>query len=256
MKLLSFILTLSLLITVQAEQIVKLTGQDKLLKVQKLNAKTDGSISYIYNGKLWIAPEFSYDYARIPKPREIITADRFLSRKIYPLAEQFYVKAYNRYKNLGWGVYCITGRAKALDGAGKAKRALVALERLKDVVAVDPQVKQELVTARMLHTDLLIKDRKYKEALALTEKLLFSEDDPVVFFAYDRNGDIAQLQKDKKEAVRNYLQAYYLISSHPRKAEVLYKAAVLLKELKDPRWKKFADILKKQYSNSIYAGKL
>ena len=64
------------------------------------------------------------------------------------------------------------------------------------------------------------------------------------------------LQKDKKKAVRNYIQAHFLIPEHPRKAEVLYKATVLLKELKDKRWQKFADLLKKQYPNSGYAGKL
>ena len=37
---------------------------------------------------------------------------------------------YDKYKNLGWGVYCITGMAKALDRDGNLKEALKQLERL------------------------------------------------------------------------------------------------------------------------------
>lgn len=247
---------LSIVLFADAQQIVKLTGKKEILKVENLKSNPDGSISYDFNGKHWTAPEFSYDYARVPKPRAILAADRFLKKGDYRKAEKLYQIEYEKYKNLGWGVYCITGIARALDQAGDLKRAVKQIELLKNYESTDPYLEKDFANAKFLYVDLLIKAKDYQNALALTETMLNSKENAVVFFAFERKGNIAFLQKDKKKAVRNYLQAYFLIPSHPRKAEVLYKAVILLKEMKDKRWQQFANILKKQYPNSGYAGKL
>lgn len=256
MKLIIAAILLSIGIFADAQQIVKLTGKKEILKVENLKAHPDGSISYKFSGKEWKAPEFSYDYARIPKPKAILAADQVLKKGNFKKALKLYQIEYDKYKNLGWGVYCITGMAKAQDRDGNLKEALKQLERLKYYESPDPYLEKDFSDAKMLYTDLLIKAKDYKSALSVTESMLASKENSVVFFAFDRKGDIALLQKDKKKAVRNYLQAHFLIPEHPRKAEVLYKATVLLKELKDKRWQKFADLLKKQYPNSGYAGKL
>ena len=63
-------------------------------------------------------------------------------------------------------------------------------------------------------------------------------------------------KKEKKTAVRNYLQAIFLIPGHPKRPDVLYKTIVLLKEMKDKRWEKLAEILKKQHPDSQFAKKI
>ena len=256
MKLISLLLVFCSGILLNAQQIVKLTGSREPLKVQNLKALPDGSISYICNGKQWTAPEFSYDYARIPKPEELTAADLVLKSGNFRKAEKLYQIAHEKYKNLGWGVYCITGIAKALNHAGKPKEALKYLEQLKHYESPDPSLEKDFSAAQILYVDLLIKVQNYQSALVVADSMLSSDDNAVVFSAFVYKGDIALIRKDKKNAVRNYLQAYFLIPAHPRKAEILYKAAVLLKEMKDNRWQQFANILKKQHPNSGYAGKM
>ena len=256
MKTIFALFAFSLLCFIQAAQIVKLTGNPKVLTVQELKANADGSISYTLDGKRWTAPEFSYDYARIPKPGEIIAAEKVFASGDYGKAEKLFQIEYEKYKNLGWSVHCIIGRARALNRAGRLKEALQQLEMLKSFQSVDPYLETDLQKARILYVEFLIKAKKYQAALVLTEDMLASKADHVVFFAFERKGDIALLMKDSKKAVGNYLQAYFLIDHHPRKAAVLYKAVLLLKELKDKRWIQFANLLKKRYPNSPYAKKL
>ena len=80
MKLIIAAILLSIGIFADAQQIVKLTGKKEILKVENLKAHPDGSISYKFSGKEWKAPEFSYDYARIPKPKAILVADQVLKK--------------------------------------------------------------------------------------------------------------------------------------------------------------------------------
>lgn len=255
-KLILTVFVLTIFFAADAQQIVKLTGEKNPVSVQALTANADGSVSYTLNGKRWTAPAFSYDYARVPKPPEIKAADKALSDRNFVKAEKLYQIEYEKYKNLGWGVYCISGRAKALDKLGRVREAQKQLERLKEAPSTDPQVKKDAIAARMLFVDLLIKLKDYKTAAVMAESLLKSDDNAVVFFAFERKGDIALFRKDKKKAVRDYLQACFLVTDHPRRPEVLYKAAKLLKSLKDKRWTHFASLLKKQYPNSVYAKKI
>ena len=161
-----------------------------------------------------------------------------------------------KYKNLGWGVYCLTNRAIALEKIGRSKEAIKLLEFLKTWESTDPALEKDFRVANRFYTDLLIKLKEYKKAAIQAEALLNSSNDADVFFALDRKGNIALLQKDEKRAVQNYLQACFIVGEHPRKAEVLYKTIVLLKKMKDKRWKNLASFLKKQYPNSEYAKKL
>ena len=255
-KLIFSVLLLIAFAGVNAQQIVKLTGEKQVLKVEKLVGNPDGSISYTVDGKRWTAPKYSYDYARVPKPAAITAADKALKSGNFVKAEKMYQIEFGKYKNLGWGIYCMTGRARALDKLGKTKEALTLVERIMGDVSPDPNLKIDLTAARLLYLDLLIKVKKYKEASVQAEALLSSEDGDVVFTAFERKGDIALLQNDKKKAVREYLQACYLITKHKRIPAVLYKATILLRELDDKRWMQFADMLKKQYPNSEYAKKL
>lgn len=255
-KLIFSVLFLIAFAGVNAQQFVKLTGEKQVLKVENLVANADDSISYTLDGNRWTAPKYSYDYARVPKPAEISAADKVLKKGNFVKAEKMYQIEFGKYKNLGWGIYCITGRAKALDKLGRVKEALIQIERIMGDVSPDPNLKKDLTAARLLYVDLLIKSKKYKAAAIQAEALLASDDNNVVFTAFERKGDIALLQNDKKKAVREYLQACFLVTDHPRIPELLYRVTILLKEMKDNRWKQFAAILKKQYPNSQYAKKI
>ena len=182
MKLIIAAILLSIGIFADAQQIVKLTGKKEILKVENLKAHPDGSISYKFSGKEWKAPEFSYDYARIPKPKAILAADQVLKKGNFKKALKLYQIEYDKYKNLGWGVYCITGMAKALDRDGNLKEALKQLERLKYYESPDPHLEKDFSDAKMLYTDLLIKAKDYKSALSVTESMLASKENSVVFF--------------------------------------------------------------------------
>lgn len=256
MKLILTVMVLIVFAGVNAQQIVKLTGKKQVLNVKDLTANADSSISYTLNGKRWTAPEFSYDYARVPKPAAISAADKFLKNGNFVKAEKMYQIEYRNYKNLGWGIYCLIGRARALDKLGKLNEALKELELIMSDTSPDPNLKNDITVAKLFYVDLLIKAKKYKSAAIQAESLLASGDNNIVFFSFERKGDIALLQNDKKKAVRNYLQACYLVLEHKRRPELLYKVTILLKEMKDNRWKQFAAILKKQYPNSQYAKKI
>ncbi|MBE6405588.1 MAG: hypothetical protein E7040_06160 [Lentisphaerae bacterium] len=255
-KLILTVFVLTIFFAADAQQIVKLTGEKKPVTVQNLTANADGSVSYTLNGKRWTAPAFSFDYARVPMPPEIKAADKVFADRNFVKAEKLYQIEYEKYKNLGWGIYCITGWAKTLDKLGRVEEALKQLERIRFITSTDPYVKKDEITAKQLYIDLLIKIKDYEAAAVMAESLLVSDDDSVVFLAFERKGDIALFRKDKKKAVREYLQACFLVTDHPRRPEVLYKATVLLKALKDKRWTRFASLLKKQYPNSVYAKKI
>ena len=83
MKLIFTILAVTAAVTLSARQTVKLTGQKEVLTVQKLTVNADGSLSYVLNGAQKTAPANTYDYARIPKPREITEAEKVLQSKDY-----------------------------------------------------------------------------------------------------------------------------------------------------------------------------
>ena len=255
-KLIFSVLLLIAFAGVNAQQFVKLTGEKQVLKVENLVANADDSISYTLDGNRWTAPKYSYDYARVPKPAEISAADKVLKKGNFVKAEKMYQIEFGKYKNLGWGIYCITGRAKALDKLGRVKEALIQIERIMGGVSPDPNLKKDLTAARLLYVDLLIKSKKYKAAAIQAEALLASDDNNVVFTAFERKGDIALLQNDKKKAVREYLQACYLVTDHKRVPALLYRTAILLRGLDDKRWIQFSDMLKKRYPNSEYAKKL
>ena len=255
-KFVFFVLLLIAFAGVNAQQIVKLTGEKQILNVKNLAANPDGSISYTLDGKRWTAPKYSYDYARVPKPAPITAADKVLKSGNFVKAEKLYQIEYNNYKNLGWGIYCMIGRARALNKLGRSKEALILIERIMGSTSPDPNLKNDLSAARLLYVDLLIKEKKYKAAAVQAEALLASKDNDIVFSAFERKGNIALLQNDKKKAVREYLQACFLVTDHPRIPELLYRVTILLKGMKDKRWMQFSDILKKQYPNSEYAKKL
>ena len=256
MKFIFSIFAMAAVLSLSAEQIVKVTGKKDVLKVQQLTVNPDGSLSYVLDGKKQTLPANTYDYARIPKPREIIEAEKVLRNKDFVKAEKLFQIAFGKYHRLGWGVYCITKRAEALDGANRLKDAIAFLEQLKNYTSFDPEVNGDIRKARMLYVDLLIKAGNLKQAGLIAEAMLSEKDDDSVFFALERKGDIALLKKEKKTAVRNYIQAVFLFLKHPDRPAVLYKVTVLLKEMKDSRWEKFAELLKKQYSDSPYAKKL
>lgn len=257
MKLLCFIFALSFFFHAWTQEQLKLTGQDKVLTVRDLTANKDGSVTYSLDGKQKLtAGKNTYDYAWIPMPAEISAADKFLDLKEYEKAEAAYQAAYDKYHLLGWGVYCFSRRAEALAGLGKLKEASAFLEQLKDFRSMNPVVEKHLLNARILHSEILVKLNRNKEADTIADSLLLSKDEAAVFSAFLLKAEIAEKMNEKKKAVRYYLQAAFLFPEHRERPKALYQAIVLLREMKDPRSKNLETMLKKRYPDSEYSKKL
>lgn len=247
----------SVLFSADAQELLKLTGSEKVLNVQNLVGNPDGSVSYISEGKKKITvPGKAYDYAWVPMPKEIAEADLILNSKDFPKAEKLYSAAYNKYKLLGWDVYCTMKRAQILAEENRLSDALAFLEPLQSFQALNPEVQKHVMEAQIYYSRLLIQSGDLKKAAAYTENMLKSPDDNTVFHGFLNQGDLAVLDHRKKKAVRCYLQAVFLFTTHPDRPVVLYKAANLLKEMKDDRWKNLAEMLKKKYPDSEYSKKI
>ena len=257
MKQLCFILALAFVFCAEAQKQLKLTGQKNVLTVQDLTVNPDGSVTYTLDGKKKLtAGKNMYDYAWIPMPAEISEADVLLRKQDFAKAEPAYQAAYEKYNLLGWGVYCISHRAEALAGMEKLKEAAAFLDQLKDFQSMNPVVERHLLNAKILYSEILLKLNRLKEAGAIADTLILSKDDSAVFSAFLLKGDIAGKQGEKKKAVRCYLQAAYLFPEQKERPRAFYQAIILLKEMKDPRWKNLETTLKKRYPDSEYSRKL
>jgi hypothetical protein len=252
---LSLIFTLAL--TAAAQDLLKLTGNDKVLNVKELSADAEGFITYSQDGrKKFTADPKTVDFAWAAAPAEIAEADKLFAKKDYVKADKAYLAAYEKYKFLGWEVYCTAQRAHILAKENRLNDSLILLEQLYQYHSLNPAVQKHIINAKKLYLDVLIMAKETGKAEKLANEMLLGDDSSAVFFAFCKKAEIANLENDRKKAVRYYLQAAYLFPDIPERPAAFYHAVILLKELKDKRWKNLANILEKKYPDSEYTRKL
>ena len=223
------------------EDSVICTIDGRTLKVESLTALPDSSLEYALPGskeRTRIASG-QYVYARIPKPSEIEKADAFLKKGSFAQAAASYKLAYDKYKLLGWDLYCIGHESEALAGLGEKIAALKKLESVKDYKLQDRTRDSHLNYVRRLRARLCVELGKYKAA-----------------FAFIRKGDILRRDGKLKEASQMYLQASLLFLDVPERPEALASLYTVLKELKDSNAEKFAGILRSEYPENPWTKRI
>lgn len=245
-------------LTAFCEDSVICTIDGRTLKVESLTALPDSSLEYALPGskeRTRIASG-QYVYARIPKPSEIEKADAFLKKGSFAQAAASYKLAYDKYKLLGWDLYCIGHESEALAGLGEKIAALKKLESVKDYKLQDRTRDSHLNYVRRLRARLCVELGKYKEAEPVLNGMAGGTDASDAAFAFIRKGDILRRDGKLKEASQTYLQASLLFLDVPERPEALASLYTVLKELKDSNAEKFAGILRSEYPENPWTKRI
>ncbi len=231
------------------EAVIKVPDRPEFT-VRSVNADSLGNLEYstAKSGDLkLILPRGKYSYAWIPRPKALEEAASLLKTNPVAAAEAFKL-GYEKYKLLGWDVYCISGEAEAMAKLGMKKEAIRKLAQLKDYKCQNERLRPMIEAANRLTLQLCIETGEYALAEQLVRMMRSSPDESVAVFGYMRHGDMLRKQGKIKEASRIYLQAYLLFPESPSGRENLRSLVAALEELKDPRSANFAEILKKDES--------
>jgi len=190
-----------------------------------------------------------YIYARIPMPKEIKSALRKLKSRKYSDAVRELDSAYNKYRFLGWDIFCIYYAGAALEKDGKIDRAITKLKML-NTYPKDPEKIRDYDKAKKLLATLYITKSDFDEA----EKILAAigqADDPEIFaFVNNSRGDILAKKGKNKDAVIMYMRTVMFSTKENNKKErpeAIAKVVKLLKEEKNNRYLDFEKILKAEY---------
>ena len=224
------------------------------MKVSSIRALPDGSLEYtLAGGKVKTTmPRGKYIFAWIPKPKEISAADILLAANVPDKAAAAYRAAYEKYKLLGWDVYCIYKESEALSKLGRKAEAVRKLDQLKDYKLINTRLIPQLVAVKRLNAQLCIDLGKYDSALLLLNEMTAGTDDANAVYGFLKKGDILLRQEKPKDAALMYLQTVLLFRDVPERPEALYKLYTTLSSIKDPNAAKFAAMLKREYPESSY----
>lgn len=233
-----------------------LDNQD--LKVTALTALPDGSLEYsLPDSKIRTRiPQGRYLYAWIPKPTEVEQADHYLRNGSLAQAAAAYKLAYDKYKLLGWDLYCIAKESEALAGLGEKTEAVRKLDQLKNYKLLNMRLVPHLNEIKRLNARLCIELGKYDDAKPLLDEMAAGNDDSNAAFAFLQKGNILRRKGNLKEASLMYLQATLLFPDSGERPEALYRLQAALTELKDPNAVRFANMLRKEYPDNPYTKRL
>lgn len=203
----------------------------------------------------------------IPKPKEIQNADTLLANGKFEDAAKFFAAAEKKYGELGWYVYCMAKQGESLKKAGKYPEALKILEALQSYKILNPDFEEPaFLEASKLLGETYVNAGKFDKAISFVEKMSAFENEASACSAYLLRGDIYKkraatagnknFRGDMEKAAMAYFQAALLFQKAPTRPEALYKSWGVLKELKDARSEKFAEILRKEYPGNEFTQKL
>lgn len=241
------------LFAAQEESVIR-TLDNRDMKVSSIKALPDGALEYtIAGGKVRTKmPRGKYIYAWISKPKEISAADILLEANVPDKAAAAYRAAYEKYKLLGWDVYCIYKESEALAKLGQKAEAVKKLDQLKDYKLINTRLIPQLVAVKRLNAQLCIELGKYEQALPILNEMTMGTDNGNAAYGFMKKGDILRQQNKPKEAALMYLQTVLLFRDVPERPEALYKLYTTLSGMKDPNAQKFADMLKREYPEDAY----
>lgn len=196
-----------------------------------------------------------YIWAWIPKPREVQISDNYLRDGDFAKAVEAYKLSGEKYKLVGWDVYCTWKQAEALTKENKKADAVKLLETLSGYKLVNPMLEKDLMESYRLLSTLYIDLGEISKAIPYLEIMSNSSDDSIASFAFIKKGD-ALAPTNKMDAALSYFQAALLFPESKDRPEALFKSAQMLRELKDARAEKFEEMLKKEYPSDPYTKQL
>jgi len=222
--------------------------RSRLIKADSISSNSSGVLTFKSGGATQQMKPGKYIYARITtKPKMVGSADKKLSAKQYRPAIDAYNKAYEKYKYLGWGTYCLYKKAYTQARMKKNNDAIATLKQIKK--PIDPEEKSVFAKSKELLTDLNIKMGNLSEARKQMQSVGKSSSPKVIAKSNNKQGDILLQNGKRKEALLMYLRTVLLIDKKIRERKVaLNKVINILKEDKNNKYIEFQKILKKDYN--------
>ncbi len=255
--LIAAVLSLSFGLNAANDCIIKTLPDGKDMTADSIEADDSGNLTYKTGSIQSKIRKGQYEYAWIPKPKELNDADKLLADKKFKEAQSAFGSAYKKYQFLGWDIYALTGEAKAIMSQGDKKAAIEKLKAIKDLKVSNPKQENDLLNGFKVLAGLYIETADYKSAEPILDDMSKSGNDVLAAFAFNAKGDMLQKQGHKKDAVIAYMQTALIFDkSNPERPEALFKAAKLLDEMGDKRSVKFAEKLKTEYPDNSFAKQL
>ena len=199
-------------------------------------------------------PRRDYKYAWVPMPSSIRKAYGKLKAKDYKAAASDFKQLYEKYKYVGWDVFCAMAGAQALDKSGDKNGAIAMLTQITTTPA-NPSLTSMFMQSRKLLATLYYETGRYSEALDIINKQLYkSGSDSLVASANNLYGDILLKQGKTKDAKLMYMRTALLFDSSNKKErpEALVKVIKILRQEKNNKALEFEKMLKNGYPGSSY----
>jgi tetratricopeptide (TPR) repeat protein len=198
-----------------------------------------------------------YEYAWVPMSKGLKSIESRIKGKDYQGALEAVAKYHDKYKYIGWDLYCIYMKGLAESKSGKNAEAIKTLQAAVGYDVKIPFNEKYMLDSMKLLANLYIDSNNYAKADEILSKIAYSKDGDTAAFALNAQGDILNRQGKKMQAKIKYLQTVQLFNTkNPHRAEALCQLANLLKETNDSRYTKFASMLKKEYPGSPWIKKL
>ena len=198
-------------------------------------------------------PRRDYKYAWVPMPSPIRKAYAKLKAKDYKSAAGEFKQLYEKYKYVGWDVFCALAGAQAMSKSGDKNGAIAMLTQVS--TPVNPSLTSMYMQSRKLLATLYYETGRNSEALNIINNQLYkSGNDSIVAFANNLYGDILLKQGKTKDAKLMYMRTALLFDSTNKKErpEALVKVIKILRQEKNNKALEFEKILKTAYPGSSY----
>lgn len=222
--------------------------KSKKIIADTISADAKGTLSYKASGFGQKIKPGAYLYARVPKPTAVSKAYKKIKSKKYGDAVKAFDKAYNKYRYIGWDVYCIYYSAYALNKLGKKAEAIAKINKLT-ALPKDRAKLSKYMDAQKLLAELYIATSQFEKAQGALKVLGTARSPSIAAFANNKQGDILAKKGKNKDALLMYLRTVLLFNKSNKKErpEALKKTIKILKSDRDNKYLIFEKMLKTDY---------
>ena len=236
-------------------------------EVYKLTIDESGKVSFTdKTGKFKESiPKERYTEAYLTvHPGFYTKAETLFGQKKYEEAAEFYKKAFDKYKYLGYGIPALVGQGISWAKAGNNDNAVRLLSAL-----LNPKVKEKVNDRNRKYwmdglgelQKIYYAQKKYTEGdrigKAISRGVGARPSESVEAGIIMTNAKMYEDRGMKKEAALSYMRVALLFSPKAEaRAQAVYETARLLKELGDPQWQAWKTTLAKDYPQSSYVDQL
>ena len=174
-----------------------------------------------------------------------------------------YLKLAGEFRYVSWEPYCLLQAAKVEIAAGNKAGAVAILEKLQNYKRINPKNEKDVMDAYELLIKTYIEQGAFDKAIPVADSLVNSSNDEVACSALFAKGDALKAKagvsgdkEDLKFAALAYFQAALLFPKSEKNAAALLAAYNCMRDAKDARAQKFADLLRKNHPRSPEAAEL